>query len=88
MFVKADVSKVTDVEKTIRSTVEKMASLTFYSTQRRHSYIEKALYGEGWDTDFISRGTRSDKGARALIEAGFEYVLTTPNGTMLFRKRK
>lgn len=50
--------------------------------------IEKAIYGEHQDDDFISRCTRSDKGARALIEAGFEYVCTTPNETMLFRKRK
>ena len=50
--------------------------------------IEKAIYGGRENDDFISRGTTSAKGARALIEAGFEYVCTTPNGTMLFRKRK
>ena len=50
--------------------------------------IEKAIHGEHENDDFISRGTTSDKGARTLIEAGFEYVCTTPNGMMLFRKRK
>jgi integrase len=50
--------------------------------------IERALYGDHEDDDFISRCTRSDKGARALIDVGFEYVCTTPNDTMLFRKRK
>ncbi len=50
--------------------------------------IEKAIYEEGQDDEFISRGTTSDRGARALIEAGFDYVCTTPSGTMLFRKRK
>jgi hypothetical protein len=37
---------------------------------------------------YITRGTSSDKGGRALIEAGFEYVWTSPNGVMLFRKPK
>jgi hypothetical protein len=50
--------------------------------------IEKAIYGEHENDDFISRGTTSDKGARALSEVGFQYVCTTPSGTMLFRKRK
>lgn len=50
--------------------------------------IERALYGDEEDANFISRGTTSTKGARTLIEAGFQYVCTTPNGTMLFRKRK
>ena len=50
--------------------------------------IEKAIYGDREGDDFISRCTTSDKGARSLIEAGFEYVCTTPNGAMLFRKRK
>ena len=36
----------------------------------------------------LSRMTRNAKGARALIEAGLEYVATTPDGLMLFRKPK
>ena len=50
--------------------------------------IEKAIYIEGRNDKSISRGTKSDKGARTLIEAGFDYVCTTPNCTILFRKRK
>lgn len=37
---------------------------------------------------YISRMTRNAKGARALIEAGFEYVCTAPDGLMLFKKTK
>ena len=37
---------------------------------------------------YITRGTPSDMGARALIEAGFGYVCTSPNDGMLFRKPK
>jgi len=50
--------------------------------------LERALYGEADNADFISRGTKSTKGARALIEAGFQYICTTPMDVMLFRKRK
>jgi len=50
--------------------------------------IEKAIYGKGESDEFTTRATLSDKGARSLIAAGFQYVLTTPNGTMLFKKRK
>ena len=37
--------------------------------------------------EYISRATRSVKGARALIETGFQYV-TEIDGLKLFRKRK
>ena len=37
---------------------------------------------------YISRIIRNAKGARALIEAGFEYVCTAPDGLMLFKKTK
>ena len=37
---------------------------------------------------YISRMTRNAKGAKALIEAGFEYVCTAPDGLMLFKKPK
>jgi integrase len=50
--------------------------------------IEKAIYGEPDNADFISRAAKSDRGARALLEAGYQYVLTTPSGAMIFRKRK
>ncbi|MEA2089887.1 MAG: site-specific integrase [Thermoproteota archaeon] len=50
--------------------------------------IEKATYTKNENSEFITRVTKSDKGARSLIEAGFEYVCQTPNRMMLFRKRK
>jgi len=37
---------------------------------------------------FISRVSKNAKGARALVEAGFEYVCITPEGWTLFRKPK
>ena len=37
---------------------------------------------------YISRITGSSKGARALIEAGFKHVVTTPDGLMVFKKPK
>jgi integrase len=37
--------------------------------------------------EYISRATRSVKGARALIESGFQYI-TEIDGLKLFRKRK
>jgi integrase/predicted RNA-binding Zn-ribbon protein involved in translation (DUF1610 family) len=37
---------------------------------------------------YISRVAKNAKGARALTEAGFEYVCTTPEGLMLFKKPK
>ncbi|MBA7493597.1 hypothetical protein ES702_04156 [subsurface metagenome] len=39
-------------------------------------------------SDWISKVTRSVKGARALTEAGFDYVKDFNDGLMLFRKRK
>ena len=38
--------------------------------------------------DWISKVTRSVKGARALVDAGFEYVKDFQDGLMLFCKRK
>ncbi|MCD6240407.1 hypothetical protein J7K27_02635 [Candidatus Bathyarchaeota archaeon] len=37
---------------------------------------------------FICKTARNSEEAKALIEAGFEYVCTTPEGVMLFRKPK
>ena len=37
---------------------------------------------------YISRVAKNAKGARALVEAGFEYVCTTPESLMVFRKTK
>ncbi|MCD6443877.1 site-specific integrase, partial [Candidatus Bathyarchaeota archaeon] len=49
--------------------------------------IERALFKTAND-EFIVKAARSDKEAMELLEVGFEYVTTTPSGTMLFRKRK
>jgi hypothetical protein len=38
--------------------------------------------------DWISKVPRSVKGARVLVEAGYEYVKDFDDGLMLFRKRK
>ncbi|MEJ2242476.1 MAG: site-specific integrase [Candidatus Bathyarchaeota archaeon] len=38
--------------------------------------------------DYISKATKDSEKARKLIENGFEFVCTTPDETMLFRKRK
>jgi hypothetical protein len=38
--------------------------------------------------DFHSNVANTAEEARKLIEAGFEYVCTTPEDLMLFRKRK
>ncbi len=38
--------------------------------------------------DYASKATKDSEEARQLIENGFEYVCTTPNEIMLFRKRK
>jgi len=39
-------------------------------------------------SSYISRVAKNAKGARALTEVGFEYVCTTPEGLMLFKKPK
>jgi len=49
-------------------------------------HIEQALYSQE-DAEYITRVASSLKGARALLEAGFEYV-TDMNGYKIFRKRK
>jgi len=38
--------------------------------------------------EYVSKATKNTEEARQLVEAGFEYVCTTPDETMLFRKRK
>lgn len=49
--------------------------------------LEQALFQSGDKSEFISRVAKTVKGARALLEAGFEYV-TDMDGMKLFRKRK
>ena len=49
--------------------------------------LEQALLKEISD-DFTCKVAKTAEEAEPLIEAGFEYVCTTPEGLMLFRKRK
>jgi hypothetical protein len=50
--------------------------------------IEQALFDNQASDEFICKAARSAEEAEALIEVGFEYVCTTPDAIMLFRKRK
>jgi integrase len=49
--------------------------------------IEAALFLSTSD-EWTCKATRDSVEATKLIEAGFEYVATTPDGLMMFRKRK
>jgi integrase len=49
--------------------------------------IEATLFLRTSD-EWICKATRDPVEATKLIEAGFEYVATTPDGLMMFRKRK
>jgi integrase len=49
--------------------------------------IESALFLTTSD-EWTCKATTNDKEVQPLIESGFEYHLTTPNGLMIFRKRK
>jgi len=40
------------------------------------------------DDYYISRMARTSDEATKLIKAGFEYILTTPDNLMIFKKRK
>jgi hypothetical protein len=37
---------------------------------------------------FVAKAAKTKAEAEPLIEAGCQYVVTTPDGYMLFRKRK
>ena len=49
--------------------------------------LEQAIFKEASD-EFICRVAKNVEEAKNLIEAGFDYVCTTPDNVMLFRKRK
>lgn len=49
--------------------------------------LETAIFQEGRD-EYISKAARNAEEACRLIEHGFEYVCTTPEEIMIFRKRK
>jgi integrase len=59
----------------------------------RHKKLEttmhyiQAITLEG-EEEYTCKATADNNEAQELIEHGFQYVLTTPNGLMLFRKRK
>ena len=40
------------------------------------------------DDEYTSKIAKTAKEASELVEAGFEYICTTPESLMLFRKRK
>ena len=49
--------------------------------------LEQALFQAGDNSEYLTRIAKTVKGARALLEVGFEYV-TDMDGVKLFRKRK
>ena len=49
--------------------------------------LEQTIFKEASD-EFICRVAKNVEEAKNLIEAGFDYVCTTPDNVMLFRKRK
>jgi integrase len=40
------------------------------------------------EEEYTVKGARNESEARPLIEVGYQYTVTTPDGIMLFRKRK
>ena len=59
----------------------------------RHKKLETTMHyisgiTTGGEEDYTCKATTNDNEATQLIEAGFEYVMTTPSGLMQFRKRK
>lgn len=40
------------------------------------------------DDEYISKVAKNAEEAKQLVEGGFEYVFTTPENLMLFKKRK
>ena len=40
------------------------------------------------DEEYISQVAKTVKEAQEYVEDGFDYILTTPDDLMLFRKRK
>jgi len=49
--------------------------------------IEQAIYQESND-EFITRVAKTTQEAKELLNARFDYVCTTPENLMLFRRRK
>lgn len=49
--------------------------------------LENALYTND-NAEWTCKATRDNAEIQKLIEVGFEYITTTPDGLMLLRKRK
>jgi hypothetical protein len=45
-------------------------------------------YTEFKDAEYISKVARTADEATQLIDAGFDYILTTPDELMIFRRQK
>lgn len=70
----------------------KTRDILFVKQQMGHTQIKTTLVYTQLlnlnDDEWTCKATDNDHDATQLIESGFEYVATTPNGLMLFRKRK
>jgi len=58
-----------------------------YSAPFSTNNLEQALFHAGDSSEYTTRVAKTVKGVRALLEAGFEYVIDM-DGVKLFRKRK
>ncbi len=70
----------------------KTKDILYVKEQLGHKRLENTLvythlvdFGE---IEFVCKAAKSSEEASQLIEQNFDYVLTTPEGTMLFRKPK
>jgi len=70
----------------------KTKDILFVKQQMGHTQIRTTLIYTQLlnlnDDEWTCKATDNDHDATQLVESGFEYVATTPNGLMLFRKRK
>jgi len=71
----------------------KTRDILLVKQQMGHKKIETTLVytqllNENGDEEYTSKTATNNTEATQLIEAGFEYVCTTPQDLMLFRKRK
>jgi len=70
----------------------KTKDILYVKQQMGHSQIRTTLIYTQLlhynDDEWTCKATTNDNEVPALIENGFEHHLTTPNGLMLFRKRK
>ncbi|MBA7494979.1 hypothetical protein ES702_05558 [subsurface metagenome] len=71
----------------------KTRDILYVRQQMGHKKIETTLryiqlQNNQEDEEYTCKATTNDKEATQLLENGFNYKLTTPNGLMLFRKRK